>query len=315
MSVTRTPIASRDQWLAMRARNVGASEIGALFGVCPFKTHLQLYAEKAGLAPAEGPSSAIMERGLILEPAVAEAVRLKRPSWRLQKADYYLASDDWRLGATPDYIVYDPARSTTGVLQTKAVAMPEFAEKWQDGPPLGYVLQTAQEAMLDAHCRGEPQAWGAIGVLAVSAYKYEAHVYEFERNSGAEARIIRAATSFWEAVGRGEPPAADFARDSETIRALYPADCGEAVDLSSDNRFAFLLDERARLLEELATARPTEKALEAVNTEIKAKMGAASIAICGDWEMSHKLQHRKAMEATSFRVLRGKRMRAKEMAA
>src|SRR5262245_20871262 len=48
MTVHRTPITSRESWLDLRSRNIGGSEIAALFGEHPWKTHLQLYAEKAG---------------------------------------------------------------------------------------------------------------------------------------------------------------------------------------------------------------------------------------------------------------------------
>lgn len=316
MTVHRTPITSRADWLALRAGKIGGSEIAALFGEHPFKTHLELYAEKAGLVPADAPSSAIMQRGLILEPAVAEAVRTLRPTWRLAKNEDYLWSDDWRLGATPDYLAYDPARDSVGVLQTKAIAMPEFLEKWwQHGPPMGYVLQTTQEVMLDAQARGIANAWGAIGVLAISSYGYETRVWEFERNAGAETRIIRAAEAFWGAVERGEPPAPDFARDGDVIKALHPRDDGTTLDLTGDNRLAFLLDERERLGAEIRTAAPAEKQLDAINAEIKAKIGAASVVICDGWELSHKLQSRKATPASEFRVLRAKRVKVREMAA
>lgn len=320
MTITRTPIPTREDWLAMRATNIGASEIAALFGASQFKTHLQLWAEKSGQISDQGPSSQIMERGLILEPAVAEAVRVLRPDWRLEKNQDYYASAEWRIGATPDYLAYDPVRESVGVVQTKAIAMPEYQEKWQDGPPTGYILQTAQELLLyGEHFRkaigDAPIGWGAIGVLAISSYGYEKQVWEFERHSGAEARIIRAASAFWAGVESGNPPPADFTRDGDTIRSLYPTDDGSMVDLSGDNRLAFLLAERARLQEDLATAKPAEKELDAVNTEIRAKLGAASVAICDGWEVSHKLQHRKATEASSFRVLRTKRIKQGRMAA
>lgn len=315
MSVNRTAITSRADWLALRQGKIGGSEIAALFGCHPYRTHLELYAEKAGLVPADAPSSQIMERGLILEPAVAEAVRTQRPDWRIHKNDGYFWSDTWRLGATPDYIAFDDARELVVVLQTKAIAMPEFVEKWQDGPPMGYILQTAQETMLVGEFSTGKSVIGAIGVLAISAYGYEVRVWEFERNAGAEARIIRAAGSFWTAVATGDQPKADYTRDGDVIRALHPRDDGSTIDLTGDNRLAFLLEERERLGAEIATTKPAEKALDAVNAEIRAKLGAASVAICGDWEVSHKLQSRKATPASEFRVLRAKRARQREMAA
>lgn len=313
--IHRTPVTTRDAWLDMRAKNIGASEIAAIFGESQFRTAYQLYAEKAGLVPASAPSSQIMERGLILEPAVAEAVRLLRPQWSIVKNEDYLSSDEWRLGATPDYIVYDRERGSHGVLQTKAIAMPEYLEKWQDGPPMGYVLQTAQETMLDAMNRATPGGWGAIGVLAISSYGYESRVWEFERNVGAEQKIINAARRFWSDVAAGREPVPDFSRDGDVIRAMHPRDDGTTIDLTGDNRLAWLLAERNVLAERLKTDTVAEKRLKAINAEIASKMGAASVAICGDREISNKLQTRKATAETSFRVLRVKRSKAREMAA
>jgi len=319
MTITRTPITSREDWLALRAGNIGASEISALFGANQFKTHLQLWAEKSGQIPAEGPSSQIMERGLIFEPAVAKAVSVLRPDWKLTQNTEYFASAQWRLGATPDYLAYCPKRGSVGVLQTKFIALPQYEEKWQDGPPLGYVLQTAQEVLLYGEAHPDNATWGAIGVIVFSTYGYDKAVWEFDRNSGAEARIIRAATSFWEAVARGEAPKADFSRDGETIKAMHPTDDGSTVDMTGDNLLASLLAERAELTEIIRAAGlavdADVKRVDAINAEIKLKIGAASVVICDGWELSHKVQTRKAMPETSFRVLRAKRIKQKDMAA
>lgn len=307
MTIQRTTPASHADWLKLRAPYIGASEIAALFGCHAQQTLLGLYAKKTGVAMAE-PDDAILERGHILEPAVAEYVRRQRPTWKLQKNEDYFHSDEWGLGATPDYWVHCPERGI-GVLQCKAVAMPQYKEKWQDGAPMGYILQTAQEALL------ADVAWGVIGVLAVGSYDYDGGIYEFERKAGAEMRITAAASKFWCDVRAGRQPAADYARDEDVIKALYPRDNGTTVDLSGDNRLAYLLAERKRLMDEIATASPASKTLDAINAEIKAKVGDASLALLPGWEISYKLQKRKATPESEFRVLRVKEVRVREMAA
>lgn len=308
MTVIRTPITDEASWLTARQPNVNASEIAALFGCHAQETKLSLYARKAGLANLAGPSGTILERGHIFEPAVAEFVRRERPRWRLQRNEHYLHSPQWRLGATPDYWVECPERGP-GVLQCKFVNPFKFRDEWQDGPPLGFILQTAQEALL-----AEVQ-WAAIGALTADAFNHQGGVFEFERNSGAEARIIRAAASFWEDVSAGRQPAPDYTQDDDVIRAMYPRDNGLTIDLSGDNRLAFLLAERERLTEEIKTAAPAEKQLEAVNAEIRAKLGDATAAILPGWQITNKLQKRKATPECEFRVLRVKRTQAREMAA
>jgi predicted phage-related endonuclease len=318
MTIIRTPITDEASWLAARRPNINASEVAALFGCHAQETMLSLHARKAGV-DLPGPTGEILERGHILEPAVAEFVRRQRPAWKIAKNEDYLHSPHWRLGATPDYWVHCPERGI-GVLQCKAVAMPQYREKWQDGPPMGFILQTAQEVLLAGESMRQAVAspavgWGAIGVLAVGNYDHDGAVFEFERNSGAEARIIRAATSFWDDIANGRQPKPDFAKDQDVIRALYPRDNGQAVDLTGDNRLAFLLEERERLLAEIKTAAPAEKEVEAINAEIRAKLGDAAIATIPGWEITHKTQKRKAVPECEFRVLRVKRVQAREMAA
>jgi hypothetical protein len=55
---------------------------------------------------------------------------------------------------------------------------------------------------------------------------------------------------------------------------------------------------------------PIEKELSKINTEIAAKMGAATTARLNGWKLTRKLQHRKPTPASSFRVLRVKEIAA-----
>ena len=60
--ITCTAITSPEQWHAMRASNVGCSEIGALFGVHEYLTGYALAARKLGLldSPVD---DAVLRRG------------------------------------------------------------------------------------------------------------------------------------------------------------------------------------------------------------------------------------------------------------
>lgn len=287
MTVIRRKITSRQAWLEMRRLNIGASDIGALFGAHPFKTEYGLYAERAGLVPDIGPSSEILERGQVLEHAMPQAVRLKRPDWRIEKCEDYLSAPQWLLGATPDFLVWCPQRQDVGILQTKIVAYREFEKHWQDGPPLAYVLQTVQELMLDATNRNAVQAWGAIAVMALSDYRMHVEVYEFERNTDAELRIIKAAREFWAAVARREAPRPDYARDSGIIRAVNATGGGEPVDLTRHNRIAMLCEEKIAWARRAGNA---ERALETIDAEIADILGEAEKAVHPEFNITRKAQ-------------------------
>jgi predicted phage-related endonuclease len=306
MSVHRTPITSREAWLAKRAENIGASEIAALFGCHPYRTALQLYAEKTGVART-APASAVLERGHILEPAVAEMARRERPDWRIEKASDYLSAPEWRLGCTPDFWVDCPRRGP-GVLQCKTVAKPVYDETWADGPPLWVLLQTLQEQMLAG------VAWGAVGVLITSTYTVAGALHDFARHEATEARIIAAARAFWSDLEAGRPPQPDFDRDGETIRALHPQDNGAILDLSGDNRLPELL---AQYETYAAMGRRAEKELKRVKAEIAAKLGDAAGAVLPGWRIAFPTRQRAGYEVkpTRYRELRVTRQAETEQAA
>lgn len=308
MSIERWTITTREEWLARRKPNINGSEVGALFGCSPFLTPFALFADKAGLAELPALESDVLERGQILEPSIPPAVLRERPDWKIEKATDYLWSPEWRLGCTPDFDVYCPRRGK-GTMQGKTVAGPEFDEKWQDGPPKYIVLQTLLEGML-SEC-----SWAAIGVLIIrNAYKLERAVFEFERHPGAEAKLIAEAARFWADVEADRLPAPNYAMDGDTIKALFPRDDGPAIDLSRDNRMPELLQRYEALS---AIGNSTEKQLEAVKAEIIEKVGAAALATLPGWKVTYKLQTRKEtfIKASSFRVLRVKRLENQEQAA
>ena len=305
--------AGREAWLKRRERNVNASEIGALVGQHPYLTAFELYCAKTGRAALDPPDEGILWRGQIFEPAAAEAVASRRPAWTVTKADVYLEDKALRLGATPDYFIDCPKRGR-GVLQLKTVGtLPTQTAHWSIDdlqawesdatPPLWIQLQTLTEQML------ADVQWGAIGALLLDPNKPRIVIREFERHAAAEARLVRVVRQFWADAAKGIAPIVDYARDDEIIKALYPRDDGSTVDLSGDNRLPGLLERRQQASDE---ARALKKEIDAINTEIAAKMGEATYAVVPGWKLTRKLQKRAPIAASEFRVLRVSRRSRKE---
>ena len=288
MTVERIPAGDRAAWLALRKRDVTASEIAALFDAHPYKTRFGLYADKTGAGVDAGDNPA-MRRGRILEPAVAEAWFEERRE-RLVKCDEYLRCSVRRIGATPDY-----TRPNGEPVELKTVA-PERWEEWGNTPPLAYQLQALVQAMLmDA-----PRAWLAV---MVDNRAKDLHVSEVPRHPAAEARITTAAAAFWQQVAAGDMPAADYSRDADAIAALFPRDNGETIDLSGNNRLPSILSRRAELKAQISAA---EREAETIDAEIKAAIGDASEATLPGWRLTLKAQTRpeRVVAASTFRVLR-----------
>jgi putative phage-type endonuclease len=210
--ITSRAITSEAEWLAWRRQDVTASDVAALFGLHPYKTRLELWAEKSGVDLGKR-ETAVMRRGRIMEPAVAEAVRIERPSWELSPCRTYTRDDVIRIGATPDFDVVElrirrkiGSVYRSGLLQAKTVSPSVFAEQWSaESPPFWVVLQAQTELML--HPAAE---FCAIAALIIDPWRFDVAIYETEPHKDSHAGIVRAVVDFWKAVDAGVQPAADF---------------------------------------------------------------------------------------------------------
>jgi predicted phage-related endonuclease len=307
MAVQRIPITSREQWLELRKQDVTASAIGALFGVHPWQTIAGLYAEKCGMdLPAPDPESSVIRRGNALESVVAAEVAKLRPEWLINKNAEYLRDSHARIGATPDFWIDGDPRGR-GVLQTKTIGSYAFKKYWagdygeDPSPPLWIILQNATEVMLaDA-------AFGAVGVLVLGDFAFDCHVIEVPRHKPTEHHIRVAVNLFWQALDAGQVPTIDYERDGDLVKLMYPREAeGKIIDLRGDNRIQELCEIRARNAAMIAVAEKEKKAAE---TEMRAKIGDAEIAIVNGWKISLKTTHRPEIvqKAVDYRVLRSVR--------
>lgn len=302
--IERYQIEDRDTWLAMRSHDLTASDIGAAIGVDPYKTPLQLYGEKTGVIMPAGDSN-LMRRGRWLESAVIEALGEQHPSWVIERPKFYLRDPELRLGATPDALAATDEPGITNI-QCKVVSKPAFERDWAEGPPLHYVLQTATEGLLLGSARS------MLAVLVIDTYSAELHEFPVPRHADAERRVQEIAAEFWRNIAEGKRPAADYRRDDETVAAMFPVSKAEPVlSLAGDNRLGELLPTRAVLKDEIARL---TREVEAIDVEIKDKLGEHEIAELPGWRLSWKTQHRaeRIMPASSFRVLRVTDKRMKE---
>lgn len=320
MNVQRIPISSRDQWLSLRSKYIGASDAPAVCGEGMFGSAARVYAEKKGLVPGKEMTDA-MRRGLWGEAAVFEALAWERPQWEQRRAKVYLLDADARLGCTPDGAAVDPARPGLGVVQAKVISKKIFGKYWLENPdddphdehapaeaPLGYQLQTLTEGML------ANADWMVIAALVTDEWKWSLRLFDVPRNAAAEAAIRARVAHFWERhLDPGIEPPVDPARDEELVRLLYPTDTGATLDLTADNRMPALVDNREQIT---ATIKQLKEDKETIDTEIKAKLGSNSYGLLADGRtISWKLQHRSAfhMPETDFRVLRVLRAKGKHL--
>jgi predicted phage-related endonuclease len=312
--IERILITSDEQWHNdLRRPNVGASQAPALWGLHPYITLGQLYAEKRGVELPK-PSGALLERGHDLEAVVAAKVARENKLWSLEKCRFYYRDPDLRLGASPDYYVIDHDRDGVGVLQIKTVGAWQFKKNWSDGAPDWITLQTSTEMML------VNATWGAIAALVIGDFEYALHTFAVPRHAAAEHKIRAGVADFWRQVDQGIEPVFDFDRDADLIAQIYRTTKeGKIVDLRGDNRVIAVLEE----LDLLSTrVRDDEKAIKALKAEMREKIKDAEIALVPDWKVTLKETNRPDKlaervfqigdvieEGTTFRTLRYSRQK------
>lgn len=286
----------------LRKKDVTASVIAATSGLHPFVSRHRLYLDKTGrLPPEEG--NEMLDWRLMLEPVVGAAVARERPDWRIEKATEYLRDPDARIGATPDFYIHGDPRGL-GVLQAKTADPSSFKKHWSDGVPLYVALQNATELMLEQRA-----TFGVVACMIIQSWKCICPIFEIERHEGVEAKLRSEVARFWDDVAWGNEPDPDAKLDGDLIDLMYPESNPLLhVDLTGDNSLAVGLAERARLKADVKSA---EARIAEIETELKAKMGAAEIAHFNGFIVTNKTQHRKAYEvkATSYRKLNIKDLR------
>ena len=302
MCIEILPITTLEEWLKSRTKCIGSSEIGALFGVHPRLTPAGLQAEKMGISMLGADSeSALVRRGNVLEPIVASEVGVQKPDWEILKSRCWYKNTVTRLSATPDFFIYGDTRGP-GLLETKVIGHRQFRDAWTpENPPLWIALQLAQQMMLTR------LDWGVVGALILSDWVFQIVLYEMERNPAVEGRLIEVADNFWRKIDNEEEAEIDYRRDGPLLSVLYPKEIPDKiVDLTGDNMIPELLDRREALS---ASYKSIGKDIDAIDTEIKAKIGDAARALVRGWNVTlHTVDIKEHIrKASSYRKLNIKR--------
>ncbi|WP_042776346.1 YqaJ viral recombinase family protein [Sinorhizobium fredii] len=288
--IERRAITSIQLWLEWRRSFLCASEVAAAAGIDEYRSALALYAEKLGLTSVV--ETPIMRRGRHFEAAAASYLMEERDDWRVQRQHVFIMDTERRLACTPDCLAEVPGYNGICNVQIKTVSQPKFDE-WHGVPPVGYTLQVACENMLiDA-------AHGFLAVLSVSTYEASLHLFDVPRHAGAEEKLAGLADGFWKNIEAARLPKPDYRLDADTIAAMHPhAVKGETIDLSGDNRLAEILPYRLQLKDRL---KADGEELQALDAEIREKVGDAEEAQFPGWKITCRDQSRMAYTVPEWR--------------
>lgn len=242
------------EWVAARRDGIGASDLAVIAGESPYKSPLDLWAEKRGLVEPviDAEQAELFEIGHLMEPTLL-AIYERRTGRRPERAPNALAHPEipWAR-ASLDAIA--PVERIVEAKWTNSTRWPA------DGIPEDVRIQCQWQMFVTG--------WKVADVVALVGRS--ARVVEVPRDDAYIDDLYALAEDFWSRVESGERPAVDGRKTTtRTLASLYPADDGTLLPAST---------ELASLVSELRDAKAVLKAAE----EREATLGNALRAVLGD---------------------------------
>lgn len=174
-----------DDWLKLRQKGIGGSDIGALLGLNKYKSVVDVYLDKVEGKRVEDNSA--MEWGRNLEPVIRSYFEEKNKSLY----DVYLAPFSLKFGilrANLDGIIFDKEKRRYGILEIKTANIFTVKE-WKDGkvPPTYYSQVMHYMAVTGFD----------FAIIAVLIGGSEYKEFYIERNEEEIQIIQQVANNFW----------------------------------------------------------------------------------------------------------------------
>lgn len=284
---------TQDEWLKARKAQLGASEAAAILGLSRFKTPVQLFYEKTGLADRSPAESEAAYWGLLLEEPIAKryAVETQRPvedpgPYTIMKRPALPL-----LAATLDRLTLVDGIWIPLELKT---AHASLSKNWQDEPPLEYVVQVQAEMMV----------WGSDRASLAGLIGGQQFVWlDIMADREFQEMLYQEIQAFYRRIETGEVPPMDGTPGTrDLLKKLYAGEGGEVISLPPaamewDSEIVRLKEEIKQLNEELT--RHENEMIQAI--------GFAAAGVLPDGTVwTHKTQRRKeyTVQASEYKVLR-----------
>ena len=209
--VTMIKYKSRKEWLKARQKFIGGSDVACILGMNPWKTNVQLYREKKGLAePSDLSDNELVIYGTKAEKYIRSLFALDHPELKVE----YVPNNSWIndeypfAAASLDGSTEDK-NGRKGILEikTSTITTSQQANKWKDQIPDNYFCQVL--FYLGVTC------WDYVDLRANLKYVYpERDTYTITRDYHLErsdyeqdiATVMEAAEDFHQALKKGEEP-------------------------------------------------------------------------------------------------------------
>ena len=268
----------KKSWLRYRKRGIGGSDAGAVCGLNPYHTAIQVYYDKTSDEIEEIDNEA-MRQGREFEDYVAgRFCEASGKKVRRANAMYYDEKNPFMLADVDRMVVGENAG-----LECKT-ASPYMAEKWEDGKiPLSYQIQCHHYMSV---CNTD--AW----YIAVLIYGKEFKYYRIERDEQVIADLIRIEKEFWRehVMKRVMPDPAGSKTADAAIAERFKISRDLTIPLSG-------FDARLKRREELLSVMGhIEAEKRQIDQELKLYLGDAEMAENEHYRVSWKNVSRSSLD-------------------
>ena len=307
---------SKEHWLELRRQGIGGSDISAILGLNKYRSPLDVYQDKLGLAP-EVEENEAMYFGTLLEDIVAKEFA-ERTGMKVQKVNYTIGvGKDYWMRANIDRAIVNPdiagnvrikeQKDTNRILTTDAIlecktAGFRSAHLW--GPSQELEIATGEvtsEHEIPVQYELQVQWYMAVtGVskayVAVLIAGQEFRCYEVDRNEALIAQMTQYAHKFWfENVCLKNAPEPT---NSDELQSVCPIDNGDMVEAS--NELAVEIGEYRNIkgrIDELSDQ------LDAVAERIKMSVGEhLGLTLGGEKVVTWKGQSRTSIDSKKLKA-------------
>lgn len=243
------------EWLKYRKSGIGGSDAGAVCGLNPYRTAMQVYQDKVSEEIEEMDNEA-MRQGREFEDYVAKRF-MEATGKKVRRANAMFYNEEY------PFMLADVDRMVVGEnagLECKT-ASPYMEDKWKDGNiPLSYQIQCYHYMAVS-----NADAW----YLAVVIYGREFKYYKIERDEAVIADLIQIEKAFWENhVLKQQIPDPDGSKLADSVIAeYYKNSIADTIPLTGFNEKL----ERRQELSELIGRMDMEK--KKIEQELKLYLG------------------------------------------
>lgn len=286
---------NEEEWLAVRNKGIGGSDVGAICGVSPFSSARQIYFNKTGqFEEALKPGAAAQERmhfGHLLEPIVADEFAQRTGKKLVEMgATVYHKDYPWRR-ANVDRLIVDDDGKPYGILECKTTS--EYNnDEWESGDILlSYVYQ------LNWYMHILDLTYGAFACL-VGGNKF--YYYEVFRNDELlNETIIPTVTDFWfnnvQALKEPELQAQDT-EFANTVFAEVVKNSEIALEDEESNSLANTVFECKAKIKELT------QIMEEAQNRLKDRLKDKEIGYCRDYTIKWSPRSQKRVDTLMLKT-------------